>query len=73
MSQKSIHAVDDRKFVADPIYFSDLSECFPSSALSPDRRRGYWQTLRYETDELSGVMLIAGSQSGAKDITFPAG
>ena len=71
MSQKSIYAVDDRKFVADPVYLSDLSECFPSSALSPDRRRGYWQTLRYETNEFSGVMLIAGSQSAAKDITYP--
>ncbi len=71
MSEKLPHAADDRKFEADPVYFSDLSKCTPSSALSQDRRRGYWNTLRYETDQLSGVMLIAGAKTSAIDITYP--
>ena len=71
MSEKLPHAVDDRKFEAEPVYLSDLSKCTPSSALSQDRRRGYWNTLRYETDQLSGVMLLAGSKTSARDITYP--
>ena len=60
----------DRGFAAEPIYMSDMDRCRPGSALSPDAMRGRWRMLDYETDTLSGVMLMAGSETDAPEITY---
>ena len=58
---------------ADPIYLTDMDRCCPSSALSPEPRRGHWRTLDYETDTLSGVMLAAGPETVAPEVSYSPG
>ena len=50
------------------IYLSDLSRCQPAYLLSSEPQRGHWRTLTYETDTLSGTMLVAGPETAAADI-----
>ena len=61
----------DTSFGADPVYLTDMGACRPANALSPETGRGRWRTLPYETDELSGVMLIGSTEAGAPDVTYP--
>ena len=61
----------DRGFAAEPIYLTDLDRCHPASALSSGPKPGHWRTLRYKTDTLSGVMLMAGPETAAPEITYP--
>ena len=63
----------DNGLAAEPTYLTDLDRCTPAGALSPDTRRGHWRTLPYETDEFSGVMLMAGTESAAPEVTYPLG
>ena len=53
------------------IYLTDLDKCRPQSALSPERKWHCWRTLPYETDSLSGTMLLAGEETGAQEVTYP--
>ena len=61
----------DRGFAAEPLYLTDLDICHPATALSPRPRPRHWRTLRYETETLSGVMLVAGPETAAPEITYP--
>ncbi|MCY3896578.1 MAG: family 10 glycosylhydrolase [Chloroflexi bacterium] len=60
----------DRGFSQPPIYLTDLDRCTPAGALSPAPRRHTWRTLPYSTDAFSGVMLLAGPETAAPDVTF---
>ena len=37
--------IDDRAFEAEPVYFTDMDRCEPSSAVSPYPGLGRWRTL----------------------------
>ena len=63
----------DRGLTGQPIYLSDLDQCQPDGALLREPRRGSWQLLDYETDMLSGVMLLARPETAAPEITYPLG
>lgn len=45
--------------IEDGLYFTDLSRCFPSSAISEKRGKRNWKKFQYETEKLSGTMLVA--------------
>ena len=53
-----------------PVYLSDLSLCRPSSALSRKANRYHWRLLDYETDSFKGVMLMAGQNTAAPEVTL---
>jgi hypothetical protein len=55
----------------DPVYVLDLSVCRPASALSRTPRRGRWRLLDYESDRGKGVMLVAGQNTRAPEVTLP--
>ena len=63
--------IGDRGYAANPIYVSDLDKCLPASALSTEPRWRKWRTLEYETDRFSGVMLLAGPETAAPEVTYP--
>jgi len=50
---------------------TDMSQCLPAEALSPEARRGHWQLVSYETDEVSGTMVLARTETGAPEIKLP--
>jgi len=52
---------------------SDMSLCTPASALSKVNKAGHWTLIPYEADEVSGVMIGAGSRAGAPEVTLPLG
>ena len=52
---------------------SDMSQCTPVSALSRVNRKNHWTLIPYETDEVSGVMIGAGSVADAPEVTLPLG
>ncbi len=54
-----------------PVYLTDMDRCQPCGALSRDPQIGRWRLLDYETDTLSGVMLLAGEETAAPDVTYP--
>ena len=57
--------------MTDAIFIADLTQCTPAAALSPLPRIGYWQTLPYEAEGLSGNMLLAGPECDAPTLTLP--
>jgi hypothetical protein len=61
----------DRWLAAEPVYLSDLDKCQPQDSLSTEARRGHWRLLEYEADALSGVMLVAGTLTGAPEVRYP--
>ena len=61
----------DRGFTAEPIYLTDLERSVPSGALSKVPKPGHWRTLRYQTDTLSGTMLVAGPETAAPEVMYP--
>jgi len=61
----------DRGYAAEPMYLTDLGRCAPADRLSADPKRHRWRTLSYETDTLSGVMLLAGPETAAPNLTYP--
>ena len=63
--------IADRGYAANPIYVSDLDKCQPAGALSTEPRSRKWRTLEYETDRFSGVMLMAGPETAAPEVTYP--
>lgn len=58
-------------FAANPVYVTDLDRCAPAAALADGPDRGRWRKLSYETDEISGVMLLAGPETAAPELTYP--
>jgi hypothetical protein len=54
-----------------PIYVTDLNRCQPAAALSSKPRQRHWRTLDFETETHKGVMLIAGQNTHAPEITYP--
>ena len=71
MSNATKDHITDRGFAARPIYLTDLDRCQPAGALSPEPAIGRWKTVSYATDELAGVMVAAGTETAAPDITYP--
>lgn len=63
----------DHQFTGSPVYLNDLSKCVPSSALSHDPTPGRWRMMEYDAAGLSGVMLLAGPETAAPEITVPLG
>ena len=63
--------IGDNWLSSDPIFLSDLGRCQPSSNLSTVTRRGFWRTIPYQADELDGIMLVAGTETAAPDVTYP--
>ena len=58
----------DRGFTAEPICLMDLERSLPPGALSKVSKSGHWRTLRYQTDTLSGTMLVAGPETAAPEV-----
>ncbi len=54
-----------------PVYVTDLDRCQPRSALSHEPRTHRWRMLNYETENLKGVLLAAGQNTQAPEITCP--
>ena len=63
--------ITDRGFSAAPIYVTDLERCQPADRLSPDGGVHRWQTISYETEGFSGVMLKAGPETRAPEVRYP--
>ena len=61
----------DKGFAARPLYITDLDRCQPPTVLSSEADRGRWRMLSYEADGASGVMLLAGPETAAPEITYP--
>ena len=55
------------------VYLSDMSRCRPDSALAEKLEKGRWMLIPYETDEVSGTMIVAQSFIKAPDVTLPLG
>ena len=53
------------------VYISDLSQCMPTAALSPTHVKYHWQTIPYEAEDISGVMLFAGPESETPPVPLP--
>ena len=53
------------------IYLTDMSKCLPRSALSKASQPNHWRTARYESEEVSGTMIVTGGISNAPDVTYP--
>jgi len=73
MSKTGTENLGDSSLGAAPTYLTDMGASRPATALSPETTGGKWRTLPYETDELSGVMLIGGTEACAPDVTLPLG
>jgi hypothetical protein len=54
-----------------PVYLADLNLCQPRSALSRKPQAHHWRLLEYETDSFKGVMLVAGQNTDAREVTYP--
>ncbi|MDO8685114.1 MAG: hypothetical protein Q7J78_00415, partial [Clostridiales bacterium] len=53
------------------IYLSDMSRCQPDSALAEKLEKGHCMLIPYETDEVSGTMIVAQSFIKAPDVVLP--
>ena len=56
---------------ATEVYFADMSVCRPSSALAHKAQQGRWRLVGYESEEVSGTMMMAGPMTGAPDVALP--
>ena len=70
MSTSDAAALPAERFAADPIYLTDLENCQPESALSERSRRGGWRLLPYQTDLVSGTMLVAKGENAAPEVAY---
>ena len=52
------------------IYLTHLDQCRPASALSPDPRPRTWRVAAYQTETLSGHLLMGGEETAAPEITL---
>ncbi len=71
MQTNTIDRIGDSWLTQPPDYRTDLDRCTPRGALAAEPRLRRWRTLTYETDALSGVMLLAGPETAAPTITYP--
>ena len=55
----------------DALYLTDLGCCQPTRAITPQPKRHAWRVMDYETESISGQMLIAGEETDAPEITYP--
>ena len=53
------------------VYLTDMDRFLPGEAVSPEPKRGRWRTVGYESDELSGTMLVAWQETAAPDVVYP--
>ena len=53
------------------VYVADLDQCLPQSALSRTGARYCWRMLDFETDRFQGVMLFAGEETEAAEVSYP--
>lgn len=52
-----------------PLFITDLDRCTPPNHMSREPKLRHWRTIAYETDTLTGVMLIAGPETLAPPLT----
>ena len=52
------------------IYFTDMSKCSPSSAISDRRCKTCWKKITYETENFKGILLTAFYSANPPVITF---
>lgn len=52
------------------IIISDMSRCTPKAALSDTTQPGKWRLLPYQTADIKGVMIAAGSFINAPEVTL---
>ena len=71
MNDIGIKNLGDNWLLAKPVYLTDLDSCQPKSALSNETLSGHWRLLEYEADSLSGVMLVAGTETAAPEVVYP--
>lgn len=69
MTTEELYA--DTWLSSEPMYLTDMDRCQPDSAISREAEINHWRRVNYDTDTLSGVMLIAGEQTAAPDVTYP--
>lgn len=63
--------ISDRGLESKPIYFADLDRCQPAEVISSEGGFGRWQTLPFEAEGVSGVMLKAGPETHAPAVRYP--
>ena len=61
----------DRGFSAEPRYVTDLGDCAPAEAMSYDPQHGRWRLIDYETNALTGTMLVGDPETHASPVTYP--
>lgn len=71
MQTNAIDRIGDGWLSQQPDYRTDLDRCTPGYALAAEPHLRRWRTLTYETDALSGVMLLAGPETAAPTIAYP--
>ena len=52
------------------IYISDMGQCMPRAALASGHSKYHWQTVPYEAEDMSGVLLFAGPATEAPPVTL---
>ena len=55
---------------AGAIYLSNLQDCRPGDALSVEPVQRKWRLIEYETDACSGMMLAAGEETAALEVSY---
>lgn len=56
---------------APAIYRMDFDRCEPASALAREAQPQHWRLLNFESDAGNGVMLVAGQNTAAPEISYP--
>ena len=65
--------IGGRGYESKPIYIADMGRCTPAGSLSDAARPGRWRTMSYETEHGAGVMLLAGPETAAPEVTCSLG
>ena len=71
MASHTIDRLGDRWLSGSPTYISNLEGSHPLSSLSDTARRGHWRKLKYKTEDLDGILLFAGPETDAPNVTIP--
>ena len=71
MSGTQTDKLGGRGLSSEPVYVSDLGRCEPAEAISHTSERRRWRAYDYEVGGFGGVMLMAGPETEAPDITYP--
>ena len=62
--------IADRGLVNEPVYITDLSAVEPADAVGPVPEFHRWRAMAYTAGDLSGLMLLAGPETAAPDVTL---